>query len=724
MNSRVEQLLKFSSRKSLPVILQAEVAECGLACLGMIASYHGYQCDLVTLRQKFLVSNHGTDLKQLISMASRLELAGRPLKLDIGQMGQLQLPCILHWGMDHFVVLKKINRDSIVIHDPELGRRVVKFPEVNAKFTGVALELTPTSEFVEEEKPQRLKIKQFWDKITGLKRSLGSILLLAFLLQVFALVSPFYIQTVVDDVVLRNDTHLLLVLALGFGLLLIIQTATSLLREYLILHLSNSLNVQMAANLFRHLIRLPMEYFSVRHMGDVVSRFSSLNQVREIITNGVLTAILDGFLAVTTLIVMFFYSPTLSVIVLVAVVLYAFLRYLFFKPLKVLTEEHIAALARHDTHFMETVRAMQTIKLFEKENDRQGQWHNVLVNALNKSIRLEKWNIQYRTANQILFGLEGLIVVYFAAQDVMANIMTLGMFYAFMSYKVRFTGSVNTFIEQFIEIKMLDVHLARLADIAFSEQESCVRIGKDANGVSSQTPELIDLDYQQPLQGKIEVRNLSYRYGENEPPVFQGLNFVIEAGETVAFTGASGCGKTTLLKCLMGLLKPYEGEVLVDGTALDAHRRFRSQIAAVMQDDQLLSGTITENITCFEPEVNMQKVYTCATLACIHEEISAMTMQYNTLVGDMGNSLSGGQLQRVILARALYREPRILFLDEATSHLDTANESTISERIKQLKMTRVMVAHRPETVSSADREINITDLTKNSLASGELLLPQ
>jgi len=711
MRGRVESKLQFNSGKRLPVILQAEMAECGLACLAMIASYHGYETDLLNLRQKFVISSHGTDLQQLINMASRLELAGRPLKLDVGQLGQLRLPCILHWGMDHFVVLKQIKRNKLILHDPEMGERSVDVEEVQHQFTGVALELTPTSEFVPAQHREKLRLRHFWSKIVGLKRSLLNILLLAVLLQLFAIISPFYVQTVIDDVVLRNDTHLLLTLALGFGLLLIIQTATSYLREHLILHLSNSLNVQMAANLFRHLIRLPMEYFSVRHMGDIVSRFGSLNQVREILTTGVLTAILDGILALITLVVMLIYSLKLTVIVLVVVALYALLRWALYRPLRILTEEHIAAQAKHDSHFMESVRAIQTVKLFQKENDRQSQWQNVLVNAINKAIRIERWNINYRTANQFLFGLEGLVVVYFAAMAVIDTTMTLGMFYAFLNYKVRFTGSVNSFIEKFIEIKMLEVHLSRLADIAFTPQES----NKHSESAEAfiQQPQLVQ-NAQDAISGKITANNISFRYADEEPPVFENLSFEIEAGETVVFKGPSGCGKTTLLKCLMGLLSPYEGEIIIDGKALPKHSHYRQHIAAVMQDDQLLSGTIAENIACFEAGINMQKVYACAGMACIHEEISSMPMQYNTLVGDMGSSLSGGQRQRIILARALYREPRILFLDEATSHLDATNEHLISNHIRQLAISRIMVAHREETAASADRRIDLSDLCKQT----------
>ncbi|WP_193166104.1 peptidase domain-containing ABC transporter [Microbulbifer hainanensis] len=694
---RPEQLLHFSPGRRLPLILQTEAAECGLVCLAMIAGYHGYDTDLAGLRRRFSISSHGTNLKTLMDMAGRLNLAGRALRLELEHLGELQLPCVLHWDMSHFVVLKSVERAKVIIHDPAVGERVLTRKEFGQHFTGVALELTPTGEFQTGEDRQRLKLSHFWSRIGGLKRSLSQVLLLSLLLQLFAVVTPFYVQTVVDDVILRGDDNLLLVLAIGFGLLLLIQTGTNALREWVILHISSRLNMQMAANLFRHLIRLPMSYFSTRHMGDVVSRFGSLQKVRELLTTGLVAAVVDGIMALITLAAMFFYDVRLTLIVLLVVVLYAALRLLLYRPLRLLTEEKIIAQAKHDSHFMESVRAIQTVKLFQREIDRQGQWHNRLADAVNKDIRIARWNIGYETIERLLFGLENLLVIYFAATAVMDSTLTVGMLYAFISYKTRFVESMDALIAKWIELKMLGLHLDRLSDIVFTKAEEIG--GPDGSPLNA--------DKAQPLRGKIEVCNLGFRYGEAEAPAFRNLNFTIEAGETVAIVGPSGCGKTTLLKCLMGLLEPTEGEILIDGQPIRQISQYRSQIAGVMQDDQLLAGTIADNIACFEPQLDLQRIVTCARMACIHEEILRMPMQYNTLVGDMGTSLSGGQKQRIVLARALYHAPRILFMDEATSHLDVANESLVSDHISRLAITRVLVAHRPETVESARRQIEL-----------------
>ncbi|ACE84953.1 peptidase domain-containing ABC transporter [Cellvibrio japonicus] len=565
-----DQLLNFSGAHSLPMIHQTEAAECGLACLAMIASFHGYETDLAYLRQRIQVSSHGTNLKNLMEMAGRLHLAGRALKLNSDSLGGLQLPCVLHWDLNHFVVLKAVKSRKAIIHDPASGEKTLTKEEFDKHFTGIALELTPTSKFEVADTRKHLKLHHFWSRISGLKRSLLQILVLSLLLQVFAIISPYYMQTVVDDVILRNDDNLLLVLALGFGLLLLIETGTHVLRQWVMLYLSSRLNIQMAANLFRHLIRLPMSYFSTRHMGDVVSRFGSLQNVRELLTTSLVAAVVDGIMAVITLTVMFFYSIKLTLLVLIVVLLYAALRFALYKPLRLLTEEQIIAQARHDTHFMESVRAVQTIKLFQRENDRQGQWQNRLADTINQGIRITRWNIGYDTINRLLFGIENLLVIYFAATAVMGNIFSVGMLYAFLSYKSRFVSSMDTLIATWIELKMLGLHLDRLSDIVFTETEE-------------QDDLLPSQSSTRPLAGKIEVRNLSFQYGETEGPTFQNLNFIIEPGETVAITGPSGCGKTTLLKCLMGLLQPTEGEILIDDRPLKQVLDYRRHIAGVMQ---------------------------------------------------------------------------------------------------------------------------------------------
>ncbi|KRS21562.1 ABC transporter ATP-binding protein [Alishewanella sp. WH16-1] len=668
--------------------LQSEAAECGLACVAMIANHYGHQLDLTTLRSRYSVSLKGANLQQLMILANQLALASRALKLEVDELAKLQKPCILHSEMNHFVVLTKVHRNGITILDPAIGERKVSLAEVDKAFTGVALELTPTSEFKKVDERVQLPLTAFWNKAKGIVPALIKLFVLSLILQIFALASPYYTQLVVDEVLVSHDQPLLVVLALGFGLLMLIQIVVGVLRSWIALHLGTMLSMQMITNLFRHLLHLPAAFFEKRHMGDITSRFGSLSAVQSLLTTSLVEGLLDGIMVVIVFAMMYLYSPQLSLVVVLVVILYALLRWAFFWPMRQLTEESIVAGAKEQSVFMESIRGYQALKLFGQETQRLNLWQNRHAESVNKGYRLAQWGIGAGVANQFLFGIEGILIVYLAAQEVMASAMTVGMLFAFMAYKSQFTGRMSSLIGLVVQIKMTKLHLERLADIALTEKED--------------TGQLVEI---RAISGNLSVKDLQFRYASNEPLLFNDLNLEVRAGENIAIIGPSGTGKTTLLKLLLGLLSAESGKIEVDGIEIKqlGLRHYRSQIAAVMQDDQLMSGTLAENISFFDPECQLEQVYAAAQLAGIHQDILAMPMGYNSLVGDMGSSLSGGQKQRILLARALYRQPKILFLDEATSHLDVQLEQYVNQAVQQLKMTRIIIAHRPQTIAAAER---------------------
>ena len=704
-------LLRFSCAKHLPVILQTEAAECGLACLAMIADFYGYQTDLTQLRLRYCISSRGASLKQMMDIAGQLNMTSRALKLDVNNINQLTMPCILHWQMKHFVVIKACHPNYIEIHDPAVGKKSVRFSEVNKLFTGIALELTPNAQFEMKNDQQSLSFQHFWSTIGGLKRSLALVLVLSLLLQVFSVTSPLFMQIAIDEVILRNDIDLLTALAFGFGLLLLVEIGTTVLRQIAILHLSSKLSIQITSNVFFHLIRLPVDYFNKRHIGDIVNRFESLSIIRELLTTGLVTAIIDGVMAIITLTVMFMYDMKLTLIVIAVVCLYMLIRYFFYRPIRLLNEESMIATARENSHFMESMRAIQTIKLFEDENNRQNQWLNFFADAINKNIQITQWDISFNAANRFLFGLENILIIFFAAMAVIDSVFSVGMLYAFISYKTRFINAMDGLITQWIEFRMLELHFKRLADIVLTKKDELIDSPQlQFQGASTQT-----------ILGGIAINQIEFRYSALDKPIFSQISLTIMAGETVAIVGKSGSGKTTLLKCIMGLTPIEKGEISIDGVPIKQCKGYRSQIAAVLQDDQLLSGSIADNISCFTDQLDMDRVIWAAQLACIDDDIKTFSMQYNTLVGDMGTSLSGGQKQRIIVARALYRQPAILFMDEATSHLDINNESRLTHHLNRLKITRIIVAHRIETIASADRVFELVEGRLQQVAINDLI---
>ena len=686
----------FQFRRKLPVVMQAEAAECGLACLTMICHYHGLVMNLHQVRAQFQISPQGASLATLIDAAAILGLQSRAVKLELQHLSQLRTPCILHWNFDHFVVLKKVKGRNILLHDPATGFRRLSLSETGNHFTGVALELYPGLTFTPGDIKQKLQLRQLWQRLSGLKRNLLLIGGLSLLLQLLALLLPYYSQIVIDDVLLNHDKQLLLVLFFGFAGVVLVETACYGLRSLLNAHVALELGLHMSRNLHAHLLQLPWNYFVRRHLGDITSRFGSLEAVRDMLTNGVITMVLDGVLLLTTLAMMLLYSPKLTAVVVAVAIVLIILRATFFLPLRRLTAQVISQQAKADTLFYESMRSIQTIKLLQLEQRRQALWEDAFTRSTNRSVQLGRWQVVASSSNKLLFGLEHILVIFLAAHAAMLGQLSVGMLVAFLAYRTRFSDALEGLVNQVVQYRLLDVHKERLADMAFHPRET-----EGSRSVDGP-----------PLRGALRLEGIGFSYDGGQSMLLQDVSFFIDAGEHVALTGPSGCGKTTLLHLMMGLLTPHQGKITADDKELRHLDGYRHWIAAVTQDDQLLSGTLEENICSFDRQVDHAAMVHCAELAHIHQDIMALPMQYRTLAGDLGNCLSGGQRQRLLLARALYRRPKILFLDEATSHLDPATERIIARNIRNLDLTRVTVAHRRETIASADRCVNVGQYTQ------------
>ncbi len=676
-------------RGATPIILQTEAAECGLACLAMVAGAHGLETDLPTLRQRFSLSLKGVTLADMVRMAEAMQLNSRALRAELDELPQVQLPCVLHWDLNHFVVLVSLRGGTAVIHDPGRGMRRIRMEEFSRHFTGVVLELSPAPGFVVAEERRRFSLRQLLGPVSGLKRAVVQILMLALALEIFVLLSPFFMQWVVDGVMPGADRDLLVTLGVGFALLVLIQVATAAARSWAVLVLSASLNLQWMVNVFAHLLRLPVSWFEKRHAGDIWSRFGAVQQIQKTLTTSFIEVVLDGLLVVLTLAMMAIYSGTLTSLALGAVALYALQRWAFYRPLAASTEEALVFEARQSSHFLGSLHGVQAIKLFNAVGDRQSRFASLVVDTMNAQVAARRLDLMSSVMQRLVFGLERVLVIWIGAGLVLDGRLSVGMLFAFFAYQETFATRVSGLIDKAVEIKMLRLQGERLADIVLTAPEA-----------DTERPS-------QDIHAGIELRDVSFAYADGEPEVLQRISLKIEPGESVAIVGPSGCGKTTLLKVILGIHAPTGGEVLCGGVPMGrlGLRAWREQVGVVMQDEALFSGSIIDNISFFSPQADMAWVEQCARVAAVHDEIEAMPMGYHTLIGDMGAALSGGQKQRILLARALYKRPRVLLLDEATSSLDVDRERTVNHAVKQLALTRVIVAHRPETIASANRVI-------------------
>ena len=685
-------------RRNTPLILQTEAAECGLACLAMIAGRYGYRIDLPALRQRCNVSLRGTTLHDLVRIASGTQLATRALRAELPHLQRLRLPCVLHWDHNHFVVLVRVGNRRAVILDPAVGRRRVPLQEIDKRFTGIVLETWPTEGFERKTERARVRIWELLRRSDGFAAAATQMLLMSLMLEAIGLAIPIGLQLVLDDVVVSDDRDLLTLIALGIGLVLAVRALIDFVRSWGILAASSTLTLYWKLSLFRHLLRLPLSYFERRNAGDVASRFISIDKIQQTLSTTSISPVVDGVMGFVLLGMMWLYAPWLATLAVAMSVIYALMRSLAYRLYRRANEEAVLYAAYENSHFLESLRGMASIKALAIGDRRQGVWNNHLVDRVGAELRVGKIDMIFTIASTFLFGLDRILIIFFGARSVIGGTLTVGMLVAFLAYKDQFSQRVGKCLDTAVKMGTLTVHGERIADIALAEPEQGDSSGP---GLPARTV----------IGGKagLSAKGVGFRYSDNEPRVIADFDLDVSPGECVAIAGPSGAGKTTLLKILAGLLRPTAGTVLIDDVPFQAIglEAYRAQIGCVLQDDRLFAGSIAANIAGFSPTLDMERIQQVARFAAIHEEITRMPMGYETLVGDMGSSLSGGQVQRIVMARALYRNPRVLLLDEATSHLDEDNERAINEAIRRLTITRVIVAHRRSTLDMADRIVPI-----------------
>ncbi|MFM1001224.1 peptidase domain-containing ABC transporter [Yersinia enterocolitica] len=686
--------LDLGLRNRVPVVHQTESSECGLACLAMVCGYYGKNIDLIYLRQQFNLSARGTTLAGINGIARTLGMTSRALSLDLEEMGALKKPCILHWNFNHFVVLVSVRRQRFVIHDPARGRRTVELAEMSQYFTGVVLEVSPGSEFTAETVRHRIRLRTLIRSVQGIKGTLVKIFSLSLVIESINLVMPVATQLVMDHAIPAGDRGLLTLICAGLLFFILLRAAISMVRAWTSLVMGTLINVQWKTGLFSHLIHLPLGYFERRKLGDIQSRFDSLDALQSTFTTSVVGAIMDIIMVIGVLVMMVLYGGYLTWIVLGFTAVYVFIRLLTYGYYRQLSEESMIKSARANSYFMETLYGIAPVKMQGMTERRSTHWLNLEIDTINTGIKVTKMDLFFGGINTFITACDQAVILWLGASLVIDNQMTIGMFVAFSAFRGQFSDRVSSLTTFLLQLRMMSLHNERIADIALNETDN-------------QKPDRPYVAGMQPLS--LKTLDLTYRYDSQSPSIFNNLNITVMPGESVAIIGPSGGGKTTLMKVLCGLFEAGSGKVMVDGIDIQqlGMNNYHKMIACVMQDDKLFSGSIRENIGGFVEDIDELWMIECTQASYIHDTIMKMPMGYETLIGELGEGLSGGQKQRIFIARALYRKPGILFMDEATSHLDRESEELVNQAIKKMHFTRIIIAHRESTIQSADRVITI-----------------
>jgi ATP-binding cassette, subfamily B, bacterial CvaB/MchF/RaxB len=684
-----------ASPRCVPVILQGEISECGLACLAMVAAAWGLKADLAALRARLASTPRGLSLRMLVNLAARIGLAARPVRIGLQRLGELKVPALLHWNMDHFVVLERVRRNVAWIADPAQGRKRMALDAMSPNFTGIAVEFTPTHAFQPGVLRLSRSFRRAWLDDRGLRAAVVRALWLTLVLQLTIIALPFAYRTVIDGTggSTLADPRLIWIGA-GIGLMILVQAGSAWTRGLVVTRLGNIFVHRVSANIVARLFSLPVAFFQRQMLGDVLSRVRSVDAIRRFLTDQAAPLVVDVAVGMVTAVLMIGFSPHLAVIVIAGLAIEIAVRFSGMRKQRELTETLLEAEGKELSQLLESMRAIQTIKLAAREAQRFAGWENELVRVLNAGTHLSRQRNTVSSLTSAISALEWAAVLAVGVLGVGFRPVTTGVLFGFLAYRGVFRERLSTVVENLWSLQMVSVHLRRLDDLMLAEAEP------QANGA---------LPVGGP--GNLKLENVTFRYSPTEPPVLDNVSLEIPAGACVGIVGPSGSGKSTLIKLILGLETPQQGTILLDGVPIETvHRQlWRERFGTVMQDDTLLAGSINQNIAFFDSRIDMDRVRAAAQAAAVHDEIDAMPMEYGTLVGDMGVQVSGGQRQRILIARALYREPQIILFDEGTANLDAESERKIATVLGNLALTRIVVAHRSHLLAASNVIYEIRD---------------
>ncbi|HLI69819.1 MAG TPA: peptidase domain-containing ABC transporter [Ktedonobacteraceae bacterium] len=676
-------------RRKVPELLQMNAVECGAACLAMILSYYGRKTSISEIYQHTSPGRDGLSALSLVQAARRFGLKVRTISLAANDFRFVSLPAIVYWQFNHFLIVERWSPASVNVVDPAVGRRRLSAHEFDEGFTGIVMMLEPGTDFDTHTARKSLSLRTYLTQY--LKKSpvlFLHILLASILLQLFGLVMPFVTKIVIDQILPQRMISILPLLSIALPLILFSQLVTMLMRSSLLVYLQARIDASLTSNFFEHLLRLPLRFFQQRSSGDILARVASNTTVRNLISNQLVSTILDGSMATLYLFILFSQSFVFGAIALIIGLLQVLLLIGTRSPVRRLARRELDAIGESQGYITEMLTGIETLKATGAEQRAFQRWSNFFVKQLNTSVALNYMTSTISTVTSILNVAAPLIALWVGTIETLNGTMQTGTMLALGVLIGEFLTPLTSLASSGQLLQVARSHIERLADVVEAEPEQ--------HGQQVRQPPR--------LTGHITLKKVSFRYDPNAPKVLQDINIHIHAGQKIAIVGRTGSGKSTLGKLLLGLYLPTEGEILYDAIPLHTLdlQAVRAQLGVVMQDSRPFSGTIRQNITSHHPDITMQQILKATQAAALHEDILQMPMGYETFISESGNALSGGQRQRLALACALAHEPAILLLDEATSSLDVITERIIEQNLRNLNCTQIIIAHRLSTIRTAD----------------------
>ena len=683
----LKRLAHGRSSRRIPLVRQLSATDCGAAALAMVIAYHGKEVPLTEIRQTLGVGRNGTTASALLRAGRLYGLRGRGVRAEVEDLSALPSGTILYWEFRHYVVLEQVGTDSVRIVDPAAGRRDVPMGTIRRAFTGVALIFERSETF----EPGKVKTNRSWGLLKQVFERWGllaRIFSTSVVIQILSAVMPILTGVLIDRVVPRKSYSLLFLLAAAYVAFQLFNALASFIRAHLLLYLQTQVEASFTLRFLDHLVELPYSFFQQRTAGDLMMRLGSNASIKEILTSTTLSTVMDGFMVSLYLILLMLANVPLTLTIIAIAATRVLLVVLMRHRQRELLAETLEISARSQTYQVEMLSGMETLKAMGLEHRAAENWSNLFVDSLNVSVQRGRLDAVFATLQNLLGTASTLAVMFYGTYLVLQGSFTLGTMVAFSALAAGFFGPLTSLISAGVQFQMLETYLERINDVL--------------NTAPEQKPGSVTLA--EKLTGAISLESVSFRYAKPDPLTLEDVSITIGPGRRVALVGRTGSGKSTLARLMAGLYEPSAGRIFFDSndlTSLDL-RSVRSQLGIVTQDTQLFGGTVRQNIALADPQMGLDQVIHAAKLACIHDEIIAMPMGYETVMADRGLSLSGGQRQRLALARALACRPTILVLDEATSHLDAMTEELVNQNLARLRCTRIVIAHRFSTIRDAD----------------------